>query len=146
MEYHVRNEYTVCRIPLTKVNEIKIYSPIRTTFDVRTIFLYATNFCTINIVFPGQNFYCLCNLRHCIGDEWKKCEPKTDFESPVIELKMTNHKEYDLRMGESIVEDGRTILVLHVYPKFKALTLQEQNLPRIPSRHFNLIQIPPSAL
>ena len=146
MEYHVRGKYTVCRIPLTIVNKVRIYSPIKTTFDVRTIFLYAPNFCTINIVFPGQNFYCLCNLEQCIGDGWKKCEPKTDFESPVIELKMTNHKEYDLRMGESIVEDDRNILILHVYPKFKALTLQEQNLPRIPPSHFNLIQIPPSAL
>ena len=142
MEYHVRSEYTVCRIPLTKVNEIKICSPIKTTFKIRTIFLYATNFCTVNIVFPGQNFYCLCNLRHIIGDEWKECEPKTDFESPVIELKMADHIKYDLRMGKSIIEDSRTILVLHVYPKFKALTLQ--NYPRIPSRHLYLIRIPDS--
>ena len=136
MEYHVRREYTVCRIPTATVNKVKIYSPIRTTFDVRTIFLYATNFCTINIVFPGQNVYCLCNLSQCIGNEWKKCEPKTDFESPVIELKMTNHREYDLHKGESIIEDGRTILVLYVFPKYRTLTLQAQSLPRIPSRHF----------
>ena len=144
MEYHVRGEYTVCRIPITKVNEIKICFPIQTMFKKKTIFLYATNFCTVNIVFPGQNFYCLCNLRHCIGDEWKKCEPTTDYDSPVIELKMTNHNKYDLRMGESLIEDSRTILVLHVYPKIEILALQ--NYPRIPSKHFHLIRIPDSGI
>ena len=137
MEYHVRREYTVCRIPTATVNKVKIYSPIRTTFDVQTIFLYADNFCTLNVVFPGQNVYCLCNLARCFGNEWKKCEPKTDSESLIVELKITNHREYDLHKGESIIEDGRTTLVLYVFPKFRTLTLQAQCLPRIPSRHFH---------
>ena len=59
---------------------------------------------------------------------------------------MTNHKEYDLRMGELIVKDDCKTLILHVYQKFKALTLQEHILPRLPPSHFNLIQIPPSFL
>ena len=87
-------------------------------------------------MFPGQKVYCLCNLARCIGNEWKKCEPKTDFGSPIIELKMTNHREYDLHKGESIIEDGLTTLVFYVFPKFRTLTLQAQSLPRIPSRHF----------
>ena len=136
MEYQVCREYTVCRIPTAAVQKIKIYSPVKAFFHVRTFFLYADTFCTMNIVFPRQNVYCLCNKVRCIGKEWKKCEPELEFGSPMIEIKMTNHREYDFRLGEPILENDLTTLVFYVLPRFKTFTLKALSLPCIPSEHF----------
>lgn len=132
-------EYTVGEINSKFISEIKIYSPVDTWFYVRSTFKFSDNFCTRNIIHKGQSVYCFCNIEECLDDTASWREPMGSLENTIIEIRMGEHKIYDLEAGEPLYKENvsKIMMVYNVVPRFKTpLSLTALSLPRIPENHF----------